>query len=206
MRLAVNPTRMELLKLKKRLILARRGHRLLRDKQDELMRNFLSLIEEIKVLRLLVEKGLFQAYGSFLIARSTMGREFLEEALMASQLETNLEVAYVPLLNLRVPSYELRIVGDYFSYGLFTTSMELDGALKRYRELIPEMVELAEKGKRLEMLSYEIERTRRRVNALEHILIPNILETISYISMKLEELERSNLTRLMKIKDIVRRH
>ena len=206
MRIAVNPTRMELLKLKKRLILARRGHRLLRDKQDELMRNFLSLIEEIKVLRLLVEKGLFQAYGSFLIARSTMGREFLEEALMASQLETNLEVTYVPLLNLRVPSYELRIVGDYFSYGLFTTSMELDGALKRYRELIPEMVELAEKGKRLEMLSYEIERTRRRVNALEHILIPNILETISYISMKLEELERSNLTRLMKIKDIVRRH
>lgn len=206
MRIAVNPTRMELLKLKKRLILARRGHRLLRDKQDELMRNFLSLIEEIKVLRLLVEKGLFQAYGSFLIARSTMGREFLEEALMASELETNLEVTYVPLLNLRVPSYELRIVGDYFSYGLFTTSMELDGALKRYRELIPEMVELAEKGKRLEMLSYEIERTRRRVNALEHILIPNILETISYISMKLEELERSNLTRLMKIKDIVRRH
>jgi len=206
MRLAVNPTRMELLKLKKRLILARRGHRLLKDKQDELMRNFLSLIEEIKVLRLLVEKGLFQAYGSFLIARSTMGREFLDEALMFSQLETNLEVAYIPLLNLRVPSYKLRMVGDYFSYGLFTTSMELDRALKSYRELIPEMVELAEKERRLEMLSYEIERTRRRVNALEHILIPNILETISYISMKLEELERSNLTRLMKIKDIVRRH
>lgn len=206
MRLIVNPTRMELLKLKKRLVLARRGHRLLKDKQDELMRNFLSLIEEIKELRRTVEKGLFEAYGSFLIARSTMGREFLEEALMASQLETNLEVTYVPLLNLRVPSYELRMVGDYFSYGLFTTSMELDSALNRYRELIPKMVELAEKGKRLEMLSYEIERTRRRVNALEHILIPNILETISYISMKLEELERSNLTRLMKIKDIVRRH
>ncbi len=179
---------------------------MLKDKQDELMRNFLSLIEEIKELRLLVEKGLFDAYGSFLIARSTMGREFLEEALMASQLETNLEVTYVPLLNLRVPSYELRMKGDYFSYGLFTTSMELDSALNRYRELIAKMVELAEKGKRLEMLSYEIERTRRRVNALEHILIPNILETISYISMKLEELERSNLTRLMKIKDIVRRH
>ncbi|MDH5666301.1 MAG: V-type ATP synthase subunit D, partial [Nitrosopumilus sp.] len=86
------------------------------------------------------------------------------------------------------------------------TSMELDRALKKYRELIPRMAELAEKGKRLEMLSYEIERTRRRVNALEHILIPNILETITYISMKLEELERSNITRLMKIKDIVRRH
>jgi len=206
MRLTVNPTRMELLKLKKRLILARRGHRLLKDKQDELMRNFLSLIEKIKNLRLAVDKGLFEAYGSFLIARSTMGREFLEEALMASQLETVLEVAYIPLLNLKVPSYKLRMEGDYFSYGLFTTSMELDGALKRYKELIPKMVELAEKGKRLEMLSYEIERTRRRVNALEHILIPNILETISYISMKLEELERSNLTRLMKIKDIVRRH
>jgi len=206
MRLTVNPTRMELLKLKKRLILARRGHRLLKDKQDELMRNFLSLIEEIKELRLAVEKGLFEAHGSFLIARSTMGREFLDEALMASQLETNLEVTYVPLLNLRVPSYELRMVGDYFSYGLFTTSMELDRALKRYRELMLKMVELAEREKRLEMLSYEIERTRRRVNALEHILIPNILETISYISMKLEELERSNLTRLMKIKDIVRRH
>ncbi len=206
MRLAVNPTRMELLKLKKRLILARRGHRLLKDKQDELMRNFLSLIEEIKELRLTVEIELFQAYGSFLIARLTMGREFLDEALMFSQLETNLEVTYVPLMNLRIPRYRLNIEGDYFSYGLLTTSMELDRALKRYRELIPKMVELAEKERELEMLSYEIERTRRRVNALEHILIPNIFETISYISMKLEELERSNLTRLMKIKDIVRRH
>ncbi len=206
MRLAVNPTRMELLKLKKRLILARRGHRLLKDKQDELMRNFLSLIEEIKELRLTVEIELFQAYGSFLIARLTMGREFLDEALMFSQLETNLEVTYVPLMNLRIPRYRLNIEGDYFSYGLLTTSMELDRAVKRYRELIPKMVELAEKERELEMLSYEIERTRRRVNALEHILIPNIFETISYISMKLEELERSNLTRLMKIKDIVRRH
>jgi len=206
MRLAVNPTRMELLKLKKRLILARRGHRLLKDKQDELMRNFLSLIEEIKELRLTVEIELFQAYGSFLIARLTMGREFLDEALMFSQLETNLEVTYVPLMNLRIPRYRLNIEGDYFSYGLLTTSMELDRALKRYRELIPKMVELAEKERELEMLSYEIERTRRRVNALEHILIPNIFETISYISMKLEELERSNLTRLMKIKDIVRKH
>lgn len=206
MRLAVNPTRMELLKLKKRLILARRGHRLLKDKQDELMRNFLSLIEEIKELRLTVEIELFQAYGSFLIARLTMGREFLDEALMFSQLETNLEVTYVSLMNLRIPRYRLNIEGDYFSYGLLTTSMELDRALKRYRELIPKMVELAEKERGLEMLSYEIERTRRRVNALEHILIPNIFETISYISMKLEELERSNLTRLMKIKDIVRRH
>ena len=206
MRLAVNPTRMELLKLKKRLILARRGHKLLKDKQDELMRNFLSLIEEIKELRLTVEIELFQAYGSFLIARLTMGREFLDEALMFSQLETNLEVTYVPLMNLRIPRYRLNIEGDYFSYGLLTTSMELDRALKRYRELIPKMVELAEKERELEMLSYEIERTRRRVNALEHILIPNIFETISYISMKLEELERSNLTRLMKIKDIVRKH
>ena len=206
MRLAVNPTRMELLKLKKRLILARRGHRLLRDKQDELMRNFLSLVEEIKGLRLTVERGLFQAYGSFLIARSTMTREFLDEALMGSQLKISLEVTYVPLLNLRVPRYKLKMEGDYFSYGLLTTSMELDRALKRYRELVPKMVELTEKDRRLEMLSYEIERTRRRVNALEHILIPNIMETISYISMKLEELERSNLTRLMKIKDIVRSH
>jgi len=206
MRLAVNPTRMELLKLKKRLILARRGHRLLRDKQDELMRNFLSLVEEIKGLRLTVERGLSQAYGFFLIARSTMAREFLEEALMGSQLKISLEVTYVPLLNLRVPRYKLKMEGDYFSYGLLTTSIELDRALRSYRELVPKMVELAEKERRLEMLSYEIERTRRRVNALEHILIPNIMETISYISMKLEELERSNLTRLMKIKDIVRSH
>ena len=206
MRLAVNPTRMELLKLKKRLILARRGYRLLRDKQDELMRNFLSLIEEIKDLRLTVERELFEAYSSFLIARSYTGREFLEEALMLAPLETRLEVTYTPLLNLRVPSYKLKIEGDYLSYGVLTTSMELDLALKKYRELIPKMVELAEKEKRLEMLSFEIERTRRRVNALEHILIPNIVETISYISMKLEELERSNLIRLMKIKDIVRKH
>jgi V/A-type H+-transporting ATPase subunit D len=197
---------MELLKLKKRLILARRGHRLLKDKQDELMRNFLSLVEEIKNLYLTVEKGLFEAYMSFLIARSTMGREFLEEALMGSQLETSLEVTHTLLLNLRVPKYQLKMEGDYFSYGLLTTSIELDRALKRYKELVPKMVELAEKEKRLEMLSYEIERTRRRVNALEHILIPNIMETISYIGMKLEELERSSLTRLMKIKDIVRSH
>jgi len=206
MRLTVNPTRMELLKLKRRLILARRGHRLLKDKQDELMRSFLSLIEEIKSLRLIVEKGLFEAYGAFLVARSNMSREFLDEALMFSQFRTELEVTYVPLLNLRVPSYRVKMEGDFLSYGLLNTSLELDRALKRFKELMPRMVELSEKERRLEMVSYEIERTRRRVNALEHILIPSILETISYISMKLEELERSNLTRLMKIKDIVRRH
>jgi len=206
MRLVVNPTRMELLKLKRRLILARRGHRLLKDKQDELMRSFLSLIEEIKSLRLIVEKGLFEAYGAFLVARSNMSREFLDEALMFSQFRTELEVTYVPLLNLRVPSYRVKMEGDFLSYGLLNTSLELDRALKRFKELMPRMVELSEKERRLEMVSYEIERTRRRVNALEHILIPSILETISYISMKLEELERSNLTRLMKIKDIVRRH
>jgi len=206
MRLVVNPTRMELLKLKRRLILARRGHRLLKDKQDELMRSFLSLIEEIKSLRLIVEKGMFEAYGAFLVARSNMSREFLDEALMFSQFRTELEVTYVPLLNLRVPSYRVKMEGDFLSYGLLNTSLELDRALKRFKELMPRMVELSEKERRLEMVSYEIERTRRRVNALEHILIPSILETISYISMKLEELERSNLTRLMKIKDIVRRH
>jgi len=206
MRLAVSPTRMEVLKLKKRLILARRGHRLLRDKQDELMRNFLSLIEEIKALRTEVDRELFEAYRSFLIARSTMPREFLDEALALSQVEISVEVKYIPLLNLRVPDFELKIEGDYFSYGFLNTSIELDRALKRYREVITRMVELSEKEKRIEMLSYEIERTRRRVNALEHVLIPNITETIGYINMKLEELERSNLVRLMKIKDIVRRH
>jgi len=206
MRLAVSPTRMEVLKLKKRLILARRGHRLLRDKQDELMRNFLSLIEEIKALRTEVDRELFEAYRLFLIARSTMPREFLDEALALSQVEISVEVKYIPLLNLRVPDFELKIEGDYFSYGFLNTSIELDRALKRYREVITRMVELSEKEKRIEMLSYEIERTRRRVNALEHVLIPNITETIGYINMKLEELERSNLVRLMKIKDIVRRH
>lgn len=204
MRLNVNPTRMELLKLKKRLVLARRGHQLLKNKQDELMRQFMELVEEIKGLRSVVEDELARAQMNFINARSVMSREHINGATGYPKMETDLEVRYEPLMNLRIPKYELKIKGDYFSYGVATTSMEIDLALMKYREVLPKMIELASKEKTMELLAHEIESTRRRVNALEHILIPNLLETIRYISMKLEELERGNITRLMKIKDIVR--
>ncbi len=203
MRLAVNPNRMELLRLKKRLFLARRGHKLLKDKQEELMKRFLSLIEESKRLREEMEEKLRVACASFLSARGIMSGEVLEEAILFPGKKVTVETLVVPVMNLRLPRFELREEGELFCYGLAGTSGDLDVALSLLSEALPLMLKLAEAEKWIEVVAEEIERTRRRVNALEYILIPSLEETIRFIGMKLSERERGNLTRLMKVKEMV---
>jgi V/A-type H+-transporting ATPase subunit D len=197
---------MELLRLKKRVLLAQRGHRLLKDKQDELIKQFMPLVKEVIGLRKEVEEGLKKAFQSFVTARMLMPPEFIEEALMWSGERITLEVSYKHIVGVKVPEYEIKKEGDIYNYGLATTSSELDVALKAYSDLLPSLVKLASLEKTLELLAAEIERTRRRVNALEYIFIPNLEETIKYITMKLSEMERADLTRLMRIKEIVRAH
>lgn len=204
--LEVNATRMELLRLKRRLRLADRGHSLLKRKQDELMRQFLELVEQIGDLRKRIEDRLASAHKGFLMARSVMDRESMEEAIMLPNQKLTLNVSTLPVMNLRLPQFDVKSQGNVYSYGLSSTSAELDSALGAYSELLPEMLRLSQIERSVELLANEIEVTRRRVNALEYILIPNLKDTIKYIKMRLDEMERSNLSRLMKIKEIVRSH
>lgn len=206
MRLKANPNRMELLRLRKRLLIARRGHKLLKDKQEELMRQFLSLVRVTRELREKVEEGLLRGYQVFLSARFDMHKEMMEEALTFSQKRLGLEVSESPIMNLRVPKFKFHWEGGEFCYGYMDTSGELDLALEVFSGLLPKMIELAEREKALKLIADELDRTRRRVNALEYILIPSIEETIRFIVDKLSEMERANLTRLMKVKEIVRGH
>ncbi|MBL7075256.1 V-type ATP synthase subunit D [candidate division KSB1 bacterium] len=206
MRLRVNPNRMEMLRLRRRLAFARRGHKLLKDKQEELMRRFLALVKETRELRGEVEEKLSEGYRAFLSARFEMDREILEGALSFSQKKAQLKVSVLPVMNLRIPEFKLEWQDGQFSYGFADTSGNLDLALGIFYGVLPLMIKMAEREKSLQLLAAELETTRRRVNALEYILIPSLEETIRFIGDKLSELERSNLTRLMKVKEIVRAH
>jgi V/A-type H+-transporting ATPase subunit D len=205
--MSVNPTRMELTRLKKRLTVARRGHKLLKDKRDELMKKFLELIRKNKEFREKVEEMHNQAHSNFLVARAVMSSEVLEEALMFPKQSVTLEVSSRNVMSVEVPVLDYKTESDdpsnIFPYGFATTSGELDGAIKALSEVLPYMLELAEMEKSAQLLAEEIEKTRRRVNALEYVMIPQLTETIRYITMKLEENERGNLTRLMKVKDMM---
>lgn len=206
-RLNVNPTRMELSSLKKKLASAQRGHKLLKDKRDELMRQFMNLIKENKQLRNEVETGIAEANRYMAVAGSVMQREVLETALMLPKQEVELEVSeknvmsvYIPVFS---PKYRTADTDDIYSYGTAFTSVDLDGAISALSEIFPKMIRLAEIEKACQLMADEIEKTRRRVNALEHIMIPDYQETIRYITMKLSENERSTTTSLMKVKDMV---
>lgn len=203
MRLAVNPTRMELLRLKKRLVIARRGHKLLKDKQEELMNRILALIYKIRDLRLEVEKELAQVMKKFQFARALTFPKDLSLALMLPGIELSLESEPKRVMNIRIPHFIQKIEGTSRCYGFLSTSGELDLALKALQDLLSKLLELAEKEKALELLADEIEKTRRRVNALEFVLIPNIEETVKFITLKLSENERADLTRLMRVKELV---
>lgn len=205
MRLTTNATRMELLRLKKRLVLARRGHKLLKDKQDELMRHFLDLVEAIKGLRSRVETKFQESLRLFLVSRMEMPRTSLEAALMVPNKRVDVEIAKKQVLNLQVPVVEGKVEGSMRSYGFANTSGNLDLALRVFEEVFPQFLELAQAEKALFLIGDEIERTRRRVNALEYVLIPGLEEARRYIEMKLSEMERSNLTRLMKVKELIRK-
>ncbi|MCQ2490585.1 MAG: V-type ATP synthase subunit D [Ruminococcus sp.] len=206
-RLNVNPTRMELSKLKKKLVSAQRGHKLLKDKRDELMRQFMLLIKENRQLRSEVEAAVSEADSYMAVAGSVMQREVLETALMLPKQEVELEVGeknvmsvYIPVFS---PKYRTSDPGDIYSYGTAFTSADLDGAVSALSAIFPKMIRLAEVEKACQLMADEIEKTRRRVNALEHIMIPDYQETIRFITMKLSENERSTTTSLMKVKDMV---
>jgi V/A-type H+-transporting ATPase subunit D len=201
--LDVNPTRMELLRLKKRLVLARRGHKLLKDKQDELVRQFLAIIEETKRLRTEADGESLSVYQSWAVAEGTLGSAALAGLFRMPGAATNIRSKTKTIMSLKVPVFEVEIVGDPFEYGTARSSMLLDRCVQNYRRLLDTLLKLAELEKTSILLAEEIEKTRRRVNALEYILIPNITETIKYITMKLAEMERSNLTRVMKVKEMI---
>jgi V/A-type H+-transporting ATPase subunit D len=203
----VNPTRMELTRLKRKLTTAVKGHRLLRDKRDELMRQFLELVRENMDLRKKVEQGIKDANRNFVLAKAGMSEETLRTALMAPKQEVYLTQDKKNVMSVDIPvfDYETRTAdqNDIYSYGFAFTSSDLDGAVASLQEVFPEMLKLAEIEKACQLMASEIEKTRRRVNALEHVIIPETKEGIRYITMKLDENERSTQVRLMKVKDMM---
>ncbi len=204
--LRVNPTRMELTKLKKRLAVAARGHKLLKDKRDEMVRQFLLLIRRNRELRIEVEAALSSALAGFVLARVAMTRDAMDEALLFPTREVEISVSKANIMSVNVPKInfaEKKRQQAFFPYGLLTSSSELDSATADLASVLPQMIELAELEKTCNMLADEIEKTRRRVNALEYVMIPQLAETIKYIRMKLDENERGSLVRLMKTKDMI---
>ena len=206
MKLEVNATRMELLRLKKRIVIARRGHKLLKDKQDELMRRFLEMIKGYRNLRQDVEGKLANAFQSFVFSRAVTRKEYLEEAFLGQKSPLEVGLSTFSIMNIKAPQLELKSMPDVYTYGFSDTPADMDRSLTLLSEVLPLMIQLAQTEKSIELLAEEIEKTRRRVNALEYVLIPNLQDTIKHITMRLAEMERSNLTRLMKVKDIVRAH
>lgn len=201
------PTRMELTRLKKKLVTAVRGHKLLKDKRDELMRQFLDLAKENMELRKAVEKSIRKANANFVTAKASMPEEALHTALMAPKQEVYLEAERKNVMSVEIPVFEYRTrtadPNDIYSYGFAFTSGDLDDAVRSLADVLPQMLELAEKEKACQLLAAEIEKTRRRVNALEHVMIPETQESIRYITMKLDENERSSQIRLLKVKDMM---
>ena len=198
---------MMLSKLKGRLKTARRGHKLLKDKRDELMRQFLDTVREAKALREELEAQLGDVYNHFLLASSVMSKESLDAALMFPKQEVFLETGVQNIMSVEIPTYEYKTrtgeQSDIYAYGFASTSFELDDAVGGLANLLPQLLRLAEKEKGVKLMADEIEKTRRRVNALEHVLIPRYQDTIHFIAGKLEENERSSRARLMKVKDMM---
>lgn len=203
----VNPTRMELTNLKRKLVTAKRGHKLLKDKRDELMRRFLELVRENKTLRKQVEEGIKEANKHMAVARSVMSDASLNVALMMPTQEMSLEITEKNVMSVLLPEFDTKFrtadENDIYSYGFAFTSSDLDAAVKALSDIMPKMLRLAEVEKSCQLMSAEIEKTRRRVNALEHVMIPRYEETIKFITMKLDENERSSTIRLMKVKSMM---
>lgn len=209
MKLNVNPNRMELTRLKKRLVTAKRGHKLLKDKQDELMRRFIELVRRNNQLRDEMEAAIMAVYRRFVLASAATSPSEVEEALMMPKETVSLETTTQNIMSVIVPKFQFRIgsgesdLSDIYPYGFMGTSHELDLSVAALYDLLPKLLELGEVEKTCNLMTDEIEKTRRRVNALEYMTIPRLLETIKFIRMKLDENERGNLTRLMKVKDMM---
>jgi V/A-type H+-transporting ATPase subunit D len=201
----VNATRMELLRLRKRISLARRGHRLLSEKRDEISRQLIRIARDIQPLRKKVESELLQTFRRFMLARATMEPEDVKVALAVPTKKFKMAIEFASVMNVKVPRLIKEIEGEILCYGYAHTSGELDVALLSLERALDSLVELAQKEKQARLLAVELQMTRRRVNVLEHVVIPEIQETIKFIYDKLSEAERDNISRLMKITDIIRK-
>lgn len=203
----INPTRMELTRLKGRLKTAQRGHKLLKDKRDELMKQFMDVVRENRDLRRRVEEGLMRAHGAFTVAAALMSPEMLEQSLLYPKQSVELDMTFENIMSVDVPRYQFRTSsqepGEIYPYGFAQTSGELDDAVDAMAQVFQDMLRLAEVEKTSQLLAEEIEKTRRRVNALEYVKIPQMQQNIKYITMKLDENERANTIRLMKVKDML---
>ncbi len=203
----VSATRMELTRLKRSLKTATRGHKLLKDKRDELMKQFLDVVRENRQVRARVEHGLKAAHASFTVASALMSSEMLEQSLLYPKQSVELDMTFRNIMSVNVPEYQFKTKNtdpsEIYPYGFATTSCELDGAVDALASVFQDMLKLAQIEKTTQLLAEEIEKTRRRVNALEYVKIPQMQESIKYISMKLDENERSNTIRLMKVKEMV---
>ena len=204
---AITPTRMVLNRLKGRLKTARRGHKLLKDKRDELMRQFMDVVRRNKELRTKVEQGLTAAFASQQVASSVMSPEMMEQALLYPRQSVELDMTFKNIMSVNVPRYKFQTrnndPSEIYPYGFAQTSGELDDALEKLALVFQDMLELAEVEKTMQLLAEEIEKTRRRVNALEYVMIPELEGNIKYISMKLEENENATKVRLLKVKEMV---
>ena len=203
----INPTRQELNRLKTRLRTSMRGHKLLKDKRDELMKQFMDVVRENRALRKRVEEALMRAHGAFTVAAALMSPEMLEQSLLYPKQTVELDMTFQNIMSVDVPQYQFRTSsqdpGEVYPYGFAQTSGELDDAVDALSRVLSDMLRLAEVEKTSQLLAEEIEKTRRRVNALEYVKIPEMQANIKYITMKLDENERSNTIRLMKVKDMI---
>ena len=200
----VNSTRMELLQLRRRIGLASRGHRLLSQKRDEISRQLIKIAREIQPLRKRVETELLETCRRFMLARATMEPENIKAALEVPKKKFSLAIKFASIMSVKVPQLAKKMDGEIICYGYATTSGELDIALLALERAFDHLIELAEKEKQARLLAIELQMTRRRVNVLEYIVIPEMQETIKFIFDKLAEAERDNTSRLMKIADIIR--
>ena len=208
-KLKVNPTRMALSELKLRLVTAKRGHKLLKDKQDELMRQFINLIKENKKLRVEVEKELSESFKSFLLASATMSPLFLESAVSFPKEKLSVDIKSKNIMSVNVPEMKFvkeEMEGSIFPYGFVQTSAELDDTVIKLQKVLDNLLSLEEIEKSCQLMADEIEKTSRRVNAPEYSTIPNLEETVKDIRMKLDENERATITRLMKVKQMLEKN
>ena len=205
-KLNVNPTRMELTRLKKQLTTASRGHKLLKDKQDELMRRFILLVKKNNVMRAEVEEELQQAMKNFSVADALLNDKYIEELLAVPKERVTLDVIENDVMSVKVPimnfQHEKDLADGPLEYGFLNSNDELDQSIKKFTKVLPKLLELTEIEKTCQLMAKEIEKTRRRVNALEYMTIPQLEETIYFIKMKLEENERAEVTRMIKVKNM----
>ena len=206
MRLNINPNRMELLKVRRRLILARRGHKLLKDKQDELVRQFILLAKKASDLRSEVEKKLSELYKTYIMTKAVQSQIITDFIISSSEQKVEIERSQKIFMNIPLDKFSLNFPQTDEQYNFFNASSKMDFVISNAKELLPEIINLSQSEFQLRLISLEIERTRRRVNALEYIFIPSLIETTKYITMKMSELERDSITRLMRVKEIVRSH